>query len=367
MKKILFGITSLKIGGAERVLIDMVNNLCEKFDITIFTLYGNGELECQINKRVKVCHLIDKQFNELSKMQQKMNSLRLLFQKKRIYNTFIKDKCEVEIAFLEGPITRLFSVCNNGVKKIAWVHNDISKVYGNGILAKIKKKFDEKAYKKFHKIIFVSKDNLKSFENFYNIDVDKKVIYNYLNEKDVVEKSKEKINFSFDNEKVNFVLVGRLVEQKGIDRLICLHKKLIDDGLEHNIYVLGEGSERKKLENLIKINGVDNSFVLLGQVKNPYPYITLADCFILPSYYEGYGMVLQEAKILDKVIIITDTAAKEAIEGYNKSFVLGNNEEAIYEGLKDILSSNKIEKLKDVQSNYNGDNLSLDEIENLLK
>ena len=54
MKKILFGITSLTLGGAERVLVDLANKLCEKYDITIFTIYANGELEKELNSKVKL-------------------------------------------------------------------------------------------------------------------------------------------------------------------------------------------------------------------------------------------------------------------------------------------------------------------------
>ena len=54
MKKILFGITSLTLGGAERVLVDLANELCEKYDITIFTIYANGELEKELNSKVKL-------------------------------------------------------------------------------------------------------------------------------------------------------------------------------------------------------------------------------------------------------------------------------------------------------------------------
>ena len=75
----------------------------------------------------------------------------------------------------------------------------------------------------------------------------------------------------------------------------------------------------------------------MGKQENPYPYVKQADYFALLSYFEGYGMVIDEAKILNKNIIITNTAAKEAVEDYPKKIILENNETAIYEGLKQIL------------------------------
>ena len=65
MKKLLFGITSLTLGGAERVLVDLANELCNKYEITIFTIYSSGELEKQLSKKVKLTTLYNKQYSEL--------------------------------------------------------------------------------------------------------------------------------------------------------------------------------------------------------------------------------------------------------------------------------------------------------------
>ena len=113
MKKILFGITSLTLGGAERVLVDLANALCDKYEITIFTIYAKGELEKQLNNKIKLKSLYDESYLELSPLKRKfVVPLEVLLLKKKIYKKYIKDNYDVEIAFLEGQITRLFSVKN---------------------------------------------------------------------------------------------------------------------------------------------------------------------------------------------------------------------------------------------------------------
>ncbi len=346
MKKILFAITSLSLGGAERVLVDIVNKLQENYDITVFTIYSKGEMEKELKPNIKIQSLIDKKFEELNRFQKVLSSLRLLLFKKTIYNKNIKDNYDVEIAFLEGPITRLLSCKNKDVKKIAWIHNDISKVFGKGLKANIKKKTDKKAYEKYDKLVFVSNDNREKFEQIYNIDNEKNVIYNYINSETVIDKSNKPVeDVVFDSEMLKIVVVARLVKQKAIDRLVKIHSELISNGLIHNIYVIGDGPERSNIESMINKCNVRNTFFLLGAKENPYPYIKSADCLALLSHYEGYPMVLLEGQILEKFIIITDTAARETLINYNNKMIVGNNEEDIYSGLSKILK-NKEEYIK---------------------
>lgn len=425
MKKIIFGITSLQIGGAERVLIDLANKLYDKFDITIFTIYDNGKLKEQVNKNVKIISMYDRPYEQFSKIQRIKISIKLFFYDKPLkgYDTYI--------AFLEGPITRLFSKAKtsynmknnvetnsegsvkemqnsknsfrvNGVKKIAWVHNDVSKAFGSGIKSKIKNMLDKKAYKKYDKIIFVSKENQDDFNKLYGNDFDEEIIRNYMDYESIIEKSKEKIddftteeatkkkiddftteettkekikgltktntkeneeNRLFKEQQVGdlkssnkdagefkasefdknngpiFITSCRLVEQKALDRFIRVHKKLIDNGYKNKVFVLGEGPLREKLQTQVNQSDVNESFIFLGAKTNPYPYIKKADYFCLFSYYEGYGMVLEEAKILNKRILITNTAAVECVENYKKAQVFENTENGIYEGLKQIIEN----------------------------
>ena len=378
-KRICFGITKLGIGGAERVLVDIANELSNNYDITIFTIYGGGELEKELNSNIKQISLYK---------QEKKNGfipIYVLVCGKHIYNKFLRKKFDVDIAFLEGPITRIFAYKGNK-RKIAWVHNDISKVFGKDKKAELKKHIDKWFYKQYDQIIFVSKQNKKVFENIYGNISKRKVIYNYINKERVLKLAEEstkendylkfnsnnyakninqeKKRYRFEIGKIdeimngnfekNFVVVSRLVKQKAIDRLIRVHKRLIDEGLKHRIYVIGEGEEKENLLNLVEKLNVNDSFIFLGQIENPYPYIKMADYFGLFSYFEGYGMVLEEAKILNKTILVTNTAAVEAVKNYDKKIIIENNEQAIFESIKKvILDEWKFLEEKSRDYNYN--------------
>lgn len=333
--------------------------MCEEYDITIFTIYAKGELESQLSKKVKLKSLYNNSYSELSKFQKHfMMPLKVLLLKKMIYHKKIEKDYDTEIAFLEGPITRILSTKNERTKKIVWVHNDISAVFGNGIKSKLKRTMDKKIYDKYQKIIFVSRDNQEKFEKIYDVENDKEVIYNYINVKAVFEKANENIVTELDKNAVNIVTVARLVEQKAIDRLINVHSKLRKEGLEHKIYVIGDGPEKSKLQEMIKAKGVEDSFILLGKKENPYPYIKQADYFALLSYYEGYPMVLLEAQILEKYIIITDTAARETLQNYENSIIVKNEEKDIYQELSKMIRNKEKCIVKKSNTNpYQNENL----------
>ena len=321
MKKLLFGITSLTIGGAERVLVDLCNRLVEDdYDITIFSIYGGGVLEKELDSRINVINLYKKPFKEYNKVQILMKSLRLLF--------FYKIK---------------------GIKKIAWIHVDISKIYGNGIKAKIKQIVDRKFYSKYNNLVFVSEENKKDFENIYGKQKNAVIIRNYLDYNKIIVKSNESEDLPYDDKTINLVMVSRLTFQKGIDRFIKIYHELEKSGVHSNVYIVGDGPLRLELQKQIDSLGETLNFMLLGERENPYPYIKNADIFCLLSYFEGYGMVVEEAKILNKKIIITDTAARESFGDYENGMIVSNTEKGIFEGLskmiKELGMNNDVKKI----------------------
>ncbi len=366
MKKIVFGITSLGLGGAERVLVDIANRLCDEYDITLFLIYGNGELEKELSPKIKVEHLCNCSYEELSKEQRIMMSIKIMLFKERIYKIYINRKFDVEIAFLEGPITRLFACYGSRKKKIAWIHNDISKVFGKGFKAFIKKKVDKQNYRRYNTLIFVSNDNKKSFEKVYKIGNKKQVIYNYIDSNKVINKSNEKLEMEFNKNEFNIVTVARLVEQKAIDRLVNVHKRLIDNNINNTIYVIGDGPKKVELKELVNKNNIQETFKLLGKKENPYPYIKKCDLFCLLSNFEGYPMTIVEAKILNKYIAITDTAAKEALEGYNKCAILGNDEDEIYQGLSNLIRNKDIKNNRYVDDTIYNNQSIIEQIKEIL-
>ena len=366
MKKIIFGITGLTLGGAERVLVDVSNRLVKNYDVTIFTIYAKGELEKELDSRIHLISLYNFRYDERKGIQKKLIPLKVLLNKKKIFKNYIdKDDYFAQIAFLEGAITRIFSVkSKKNTNKIAWIHNDISKVFGKGIKSKIKRILDRNVYEKYDTLAFVSMDNLDKFNKVYD-DMDlphETVINNYINSERILKLAEEKMPEEdeelFNVKEPTFVQVSRLVEQKAVDRLIKVHSKLIKEGYKHRFIVIGDGPLKEKLESQVLEEGVSDSFKLIGARVNPYPYVKKADYLCLFSKFEGYPMVIEEGKILKKYILTTNTATREALINYPKyNQIVDNSEEGIEKAIKfAIKNKNKVQTM-DNQYVYDNDKI----------
>ena len=318
MKKILFIINSLPGGGAEKVLYDILRKIDkQKYNIEIFLINKEGIYVDKIKKlNIKIDYLFLEREDKINFILYRKIKSCILLIKKYLYLSFPKlisklknKRYDIEIAFLEGNPTLLLGNRKTTALKIAWVHNDLEK---HRVLSK---KNEKKAYSKMNKIICVSADSKKSVENLYP-ELEKKieVMYNPIPKEEILEKSLEIENI-YSKEKINIVTVGRLNVQKGYDILLKAHNELLKEGLDYNLYILGEGGERKNLEKYISENSIEKNTFLLGFKENPYPYIKQADIFVSSSRYEGYPLVLCEAICLEKSIIATKcTGPNEILE-----------------------------------------------------
>lgn len=362
MKKILFAIGSLQIGGAETVMVDIINNINKEFDITVLLIEKRGELLDRLSKNVKLKYLtkgdkfcnniVDKFFNKVKRSL----IYRFLGKSekyvKRIYKKILKEEYDVEIGFLVGLPTEIVRRSpNKNSKKITWIHADV-------------KKEDEKAYKKynnvykyFNKIIGVSEACIKTFEKTFPESKGKiELLYNYIDTKKIINKAKEKISKVYKKDKINFVSVGRLADEKGYDRIVDIAKKYEE---KINFHIIGAGPLEGELKQKLESNNIKN-VMLLGLQKNPYPYIKNSDVFLLSSRSEAYPTVVIEAMILQKSIIATNVSGvEEILKNYNDKIIIPNSNNSIEEGIELWLKqkSNNKDKYDNTFEQTNKENL----------
>ncbi len=182
-------------------------------------------------------------------------------------------------------------------------------------------------------------------------------IYNPLDTEEIITKSQDSEAKSKDfrnNPQPIFVSVGTVFPQKGFDRLLRVHKRLLDEGFKHQIQILGDGYDFENIKKLQQELGVTETSILFGFTDNPYPIVKNADFYILSSRYEGFPTVLFEAITLKKNIIATDVSGvREMLEEGKLGLIVENSDEGIFEGMKKALQNPETFKIyQDHLKNY---------------
>lgn len=341
MKKVLFFIPNLMYGGAEKVLVNLVNNLDKsKYDITLQTIFDEGVNKKYLNEDIKYKYVFKNLFRGST-------TIFKLFSPKFLYSIFIKDKYDIVVSYLEGPTARIISGCPYDSKKISWIHielNDIEK-FSNGFR---NVKEAKTCYAAFDKTICVSNSVKEQFSKVSGMDSNNiDVLYN-TNETDyILKKSKEIVDdIYFDKKTINICSVGKIISTKGYDRLARVHKKLKEENLNHHIYILGIGEDQQKIEKYLADNNLENSFTFIGFRDNPYKYVSKCDLFICSSLREGFSTAVTESLIVGTPVVSTLCSGAHELLGENNEYgiVVENSEDGIYEGLKEMLTNE--DKLK---------------------
>lgn len=369
MKKILFMVSSMNIGGVEKSLLSLLSIIPrEEYDVTILTLEKRGGFLNHIPSWVKVeeatwfkdikpiimeapqvtfknyikkkkyiagvlftfSYFIDKHFKN-----------RYIYYKNILRSIPIKEhEYDVAIAYA-GPTEIIDSYITHKVKakkKIGWVHFDVSR-------HEINTNLYLKLYSKMDKIFIVSKEGKFQFDKKFPVMSNKSEVFKNIVSKELIrEMAREEINFNNNFKGIKIVTVGRLSREKGQDLGIKALAKLKKEGYKVKWYCVGEGNSRIVYESLIKEYDLQDDFILLGSKTNPYPYMKMADIYVQTSRHEGYCLTLAEAKVLNKIIITTNfTGANEQIENGITGVITKVNWESIYENIKYFID-NKLKR-----------------------
>ncbi|MGM8364852.1 glycosyltransferase [Virgibacillus sp. W0181] len=185
--------------------------------------------------------------------------------------------------------------------KIAWIHTDYSTVDTN-------KGMDLELWNKFHHIIAVSDACKQAFIKKYPKLADKVlVIENMISSQMVRTLAEEHVDSPMEaDNRFKVITVARLSYAKGIDQAVKAIKLLKDRGYPVVWYVVGYGGDEKEIRQLISRSGLEDDFILLGKKTNPYPYMKAADLYVQPSRYEGKAVTVTEAQMLAKPVLITN-------------------------------------------------------------
>ncbi|MDE7270304.1 MAG: glycosyltransferase [Acetatifactor sp.] len=335
-KKLLFVINTLGHAGAETALLELLRRLSpEEYEIYLYVLMGQGEMARELPAYVKLLNTRYDDSSVLSgegKRRLQGKVLRALFSR----GTFLRlapymvaqffgmlrngrilpDKLlwramsdggerfdmhfDLAVAYLEGGATYYVADHVDAQHRVAFVHVDYAR-------AGYTRALDRGCYLKYNRIFAVSDEVRKAFLGVYpECGEATDVFHNILDAEAIRRKAGSGEGFKDGYDGMRILSVGRLTAQKAFEVSIQAMKLLKERGERVRWYVLGDGDQRRTLEEQVRRLGLEEDFLMPGAVDNPYPYMAQADIYVHASRFEGKSIAIQEAQILSKAILVSD-------------------------------------------------------------
>lgn len=340
MKKILFLIHDLSHGGAEKVLVNLVNNMDRsKFDISVIALFGGGVNEQFLKPDIHYRAVFRHTFRGNSHLMK-------LLTPEQLHRLIVREKYDIEVAYLEGPSARIINGCPEGdTKLVSWIH--IEHKTEKVVTASFRSAREAKnCYNRFDRLVGVSEEVKQTFLRALPVETPMEVLYNTNETAQIMEQGLEPVDGLFQPGEFRIVGVGKLLHNKGFDRLARITKRLRDEGYPVHLYILGIGPLQKELGTYIAQNKLEQAITLLGYQTNPYKYVAKCDLFVCASHAEGFSTAATEALIVGTPVCTVEVSGMKEMLGENNEWgvVTENDEEALYRGIRQLLDAPELLK-----------------------
>ncbi|MCK9470550.1 MAG: glycosyltransferase [Bacilli bacterium] len=319
-KKIAIVISSLEIGGAEKMVLDLIEKIKECLDLKLFVIKKNFNSSYDLKAKELGIDII--YLNHRIKIFSLTVAIKL---KKEL------DKYKPDIIHSHLKASTYIYFYNLFNKNFKWIHtiHTIAKVDTKII----RRMFFRNLYnKKRINLIAVSKNVEHSAKVFYK-NADIRVINNGIN---LNKFKKRSANYSINNYGINIINVGRLEVVKNHDYLLIEISKLHKELRINKLYLIGDGKRKDHINELIKKIEMQDVIEIITYTSRVNEYLNMADIFVLSSIYEGMPLAVIEAMASGLIIIATSAAKDVIIDNYN-GFIIDLKKDSLYIKLKQIL------------------------------
>ena len=351
-KKLLIVAHHMTIGGVQKSLISALKALdYDKYDVTLYLRKNRTDLLPFVDERVNVIintdpnryyrrpyaillqikSLFAKAFGKKDKahelndiLEEKIRCDAMEYERKTYFGNTHYD---IAVAYVQGYVALFVDKCINADKKIVFYHtstNDTPEIH-NAVIPN------------YSAVAALHEQQKALLEEWYPSSNGKiKIVENYTDKELITEQSKA---FSIpETDKTVICSCGRFSPVKGFDMAVNAAKILKDDGMDFIWYFVGDGPERKNIEQKISEYGLQKNIVITGMQKNPYPYMAGCDIYVQPSYEEALGLTILEAHRLNKPVITTATVGGlKLVENGINGVVCEISPDAIAESIADLI------------------------------
>ncbi len=368
-KKLLFIMPSLASGGAEKSLVTLLSLFdYDKYQVDLLLFRREGLFAQQIPKEVNVLdsgtdyevfdgsaknaviHFLSK-----GKLRSAVNRLRY----SRIVSSDDEDRRNSEawkylssvlpkvngqydaaIGYLEGTPIYYCIDCVNAKKRIGFLHTDYSRIAGQ-------KHMDEPYFKKLDCLVGVSGKCCEIAENYFSFLKGKTLTIENIISRGIITRMSQSEAVYDKNDEIAVLTIGRLSPPKGIDNAVAACAILVRRGIRLKWYHIGRGELLDEIKAQIASESIGDSFILLGEKSNPYPYIAQCDIYVQPSRFEGKSIAVDEVKCLAKPIVVTNfPTVYDQITNEVNGIIVRTEPQAIADGVERLINDKSLaEKL----------------------
>ena len=357
MKKILFVCYGLGIGGIERCLVNLINELdSDLYDIDLLLLNPEYDLLNEITNEVTLLDTFKYSMNtehtynhykQEKNMFKKVNKISkyILFrlinkygQKPwRVFNKLEK-QYDIAISYSQNGLTPYYVIDKvNATRKYLWYHNGDYEGKGK------KYKLDLEYYSQFNNVVAVSTDCQKKLVQYFSNIQDRIIVMNNIVDTErIINLSNSDETIEINKDSFLILTVGRLTKEKGAELAVNVCKKLVDNGLNIKWYWVGDGNQTIYIKQLINKFELGDVFYLLGNKKNPYVYMKQCDLYVQPSKYEAYCTTTNEARILNKPVVTTDVGGmRDQFIDKETALIVNGEVNELYKAIKSLIEDDK--------------------------
>ena len=362
MKNVLIVMSSLSNGGAERSLVNFLNeaDCTNKYRVDLLLFKRDGQCGFFLPQLPDQVRLLEPDpslkylyspfswrhpvygaarlagtgiARLVSRRKGRQKSIRW----KWFYSPLIKKlpgSYDVAAAYISGEMMYYTAEKVSAGKKLVWVHNDYR---GAGF----DRDMDGIYFRQFDRILSISDTCVDILNQVFPEEQEKMSCVPNLTSAAVIRaRSGEFIPPEYHKDQWNLLSIGRLNRQKGFDFAIQAASRMKTMGYRFQWFIIGTGELREMLERQIAGAGVQEQVILLGARENPYPYIRGCDLLVQPSRYEGKSVVLDEAKILGKPVLAANySTVRDQIQDGREGLIVEMNPIAIADGIVQLMEN----------------------------
>lgn len=363
MKKVLFAVKNMNVGGVEKSLLSLLNTIDRseyEVDLLLLEEYGGfmdaipdwvnviickdyAAIKDEVNLppvQVIKKHLHNGRFGRATKLMTAYAMTKATkdyrFYYKAVFSNVgrLPKHYDVAIAYTSiiNYLTWFVDFHVDADEYIGWIHFDVSKIKPDG-------KMLLHLHRDMKKIYVVSQSALDAFTAMFpELKEKSELRYNVVDKKQILALAEEPAESIREPGVKTIVTLGRLTSEKGQDIVPEVAAKLKEAGVSFRWYLIGDGGLRKQIEEKTKELDVENEVILLGTKTNPYPYLKQADLYVQTSIHKGFCITLGEAKVFEMPIVSTEFAgAHEQLDKRQNCAVVERSEMALHNRILEMI------------------------------